>query len=133
MNTFNNSNNYLNSKNTSANKPESIFWVIEYVWKKVRKIIEKEIHTYKIDNNAVTHETSIDEFENYILDKLINNNWNIEKLDFTHLDDFRKYQWYLYQIIWKNHPLLEILRLTDEQKVVNITFWWIKKNKWCIL
>lgn len=59
---------------------------------------------------------------------IINNNPDKKEFNFDWVDETTKHElkWKLYEIIWKNHPLLEVSRLIPWQKIVDVNFMWVK-------
>lgn len=94
-------------------------------WKKTSNIYKYE-EVLKIENSELIKNMDQNEFENFVLEILFNNP-RATKIDFSEILK----EWYIhsniYNIIWRNFPLVEISRLIKDQKVVDLTFMWVKK------
>ncbi len=123
MNTINQT-FYDDSKNTSENISGSIFWGNDELLNDNSNSNNSNV-TLSIENNEIISQMKQSELNNFIINVLINNE-NVTHLNLSDLASDRKIFNRIFKIIWKNFPLLEISRLVEKQKAINITFLWIK-------
>ncbi len=96
----------------------------------LNSIKEKEVHkpinnTISLENNEAFTSLSKQEFETNLLE-IINNNPQAEKIDLSELMKDNTLRTYIYDIVWHNYPMLNISRLQEDHKLVNISFLWVK-------
>ncbi len=94
------------------------------------------VHYYYDENNKVLEVklenkgSDVDETElnNQILELLlINKKIPEEELDDVKISFSSALTPPISKIVWNNHPLFEISRIREDDNIVNIAFWWIKK------
>lgn len=93
------------------------------LWDLKKSLWEKNKWTLEIVDDSLVWLT-VKEFNSKLLN-ILEKNPEIKEVDLSKLKDpdtKRK----IYEIVWKNHPLLEVSRLIEWQKIVDINFMWIK-------
>lgn len=87
----------------------------------------------KIKYNELYNKISANYLEKFLLQSIEEVDrfwiWKIKSIDFSDFNN-NEYQFLkekMYNIIWKNFPLLKVSRLEEWLKVLNISFFWIKK------
>ena len=102
---------------TSQSLSESIFFdEINIIKTKITQILSDESEVDRDAENDLK-----DKILNYIVQNKIDGDINLSEFITE-----EKLQKYIYKIIGKNYPLLEISRLIPNEKVVDITFLWVK-------
>jgi len=98
------------------------------VKKQVNKIVPVNFQKksiLKIELNEDIKSMTQEEFEKFLNEKIVDNTW-IEELDLSELVKDKKIHYYLYNIVWNNFPLVWISRLIEWNKMIDLTFLWIK-------
>jgi predicted nucleotidyltransferase component of viral defense system len=114
------------------------------IFYKVEKNLKWENNLF-IEEIEGSENLSSEEFEDIILDKIIflKKKWiKIDNIDVSQILEketklqkewkikINNTQKNIHKTLSDNYPILSVGRIKENHNVVNIRFWWIKKNKW---